>query len=268
MYHWKRKIHLLIVVLTFKVTLPAQLSKVKQDKMATRNTVSFPVASVRNPELVFHLTETKDAEELSEFIMKEFFHQFPLKNAPGFDVEKEIRPWINQYISHMCFKNYSIILRDTINGNKIVAAAITDLNDKDRSSDDIDLYSFCDPVGRPCWEKICRLLDGLHVGIDLGQDPMLSMDLVAVSTGYYNRGLSTECVRLTVQLAESRNLEAVKMEAVNKFMTLAAEKVGFQTLSEIDMTQWEFNGEKPFANDDIHQKAKLLIYKIKNFKNQ
>lgn len=152
-----------------------------------------------------------------------------MKNTSGFDVEEKIRPWMTRYISHMWPKNYSIIIRDTNNHNKIIAAAFSDIGCKNHSGD-IGLCSFCDPVKRPGWEWICRLLDGLRVGIDLGQNPMFIINLVSVDTAYYNRGLSTECFNLAVKLAQSRGVQKMKIEAVNEYK--AAVKEGFELISE------------------------------------
>lgn len=117
----------------------------------SKDTVSFPMACVGNPELLFHSAEAEDIEELSEFVISQLFHQFPMKNTSGFDVEENIRPWMTRYISHMWPKNYSIIIRDTNNHNKIIAAAFSDIGCKNHSGD-IGLCSFCDPVKRLGWE--------------------------------------------------------------------------------------------------------------------
>ena len=142
--------------------------------MAATVNVSFPFACDGSPNLIFDLAGPSDVKELSNFIMDEFFHRFPLRNV--LDVEKEVRPWIGQYIDHVSKKEFSIILRDITNENRIVAAAINDLDYKDRIEEDISLVSFADPIERPGWQKICRLLVELH--LDLNCDPVLSIDLM------------------------------------------------------------------------------------------
>ena len=224
--------------------------------------ISFPAACDGFPDLIFHLAGAEDVEELTKFIMTEFFYRFPLKDAAGFDVDKEIRPWIGKYISHVCSKNFSIILRDTSQGNRISAACINDIDCKNRPDDDIGLVSFNDPMERPGWNKICQLLDELHVGMDLAEDPILSIDLQAVGENYANRGLSSHCTKLTIQLAKSRGMQSIKVEAVNEFMALTLAKVGFELAKEIDYNQFQINGEIPFATKSIHQKARLFIHKI------
>lgn len=231
--------------------------------MAASSLISFPVACDGYPDLIFNLAGTGDVAELTEFIMTEFFHRFPLKDTPGFDVEKEVRPWIGKYISHVCSKNYSIILRDSSSGNKIAAASVNDIDRKNRPDDDIGLVSFADSIERPGWKKICQLLDELHVGMDLGEDPILSIDLLTVGDNYANRGLSSYCTKLTVQLAESRGIQAIKVEAVNEFMALALAKNGFELAKQVDYNQFEINGEIPFATKSVHQNARLYTFKIK-----
>jgi hypothetical protein len=142
---------------------------------ATLNdSIKFPFPCDGFPNLIFDLAGPSDVKELSEFVMDEFFHRFPFKNV--LDVEKEVRPWIGHYIGHVCTKKFTLILRDITSGNRIAAAAINDLNYKDRTEDDISLISFADPIERPGWQKICRLLAELE--LDLNFDPVLSIDLM------------------------------------------------------------------------------------------
>lgn len=226
----------------------------------TQDLVSFPIVCDGYPELIFDLAGADDVQLLTEFIMKEFFHRFPLKD--NWDVEKELRPWIGQYISHVCSKGVSIILRDTNNNNRIAAAAINDIDYKNRPEDDISLVSFADPIERPGWQNICDLLEILHEGMNLDGDPVLSIDLMTVGQDYAKRGLSTQCTKLTVMLAKCKGLQSIKVEAVSEFMAHVLAKGGFQMIKEIDYNRLEINGKMPFATEDIHRYARLYILKI------
>ncbi len=102
---------------------------------ATLNdSIKFPFPCDGFPNLIFDLAGPSDIKELSEYIMDEIFHRFPLKNV--LNVEKEVRPWISQYIGHVCTKQFTLILRDITSGNRIAAAAINDLDYKDRTEED------------------------------------------------------------------------------------------------------------------------------------
>ncbi|KAI9559211.1 hypothetical protein GHT06_016000 [Daphnia sinensis] len=217
--------------------------------MAVPTLVSFPIVCDGYPDLIFDLAGADDVQQLTEFIMKEFFHRFPLKD--NWDVEKELRPWMGQYIGHMCSKGVSIILRDTTNNNRIAAAAINDIDYKNRAEDDISLVSFTNPIERPGWQNVCDLLEILHEGMNLDDDP-----------DYVKRGLSTQCAKLTVMLAKSKGLQSIKVEAVSEFMARVLAKIGFQMIKEIDYNCLEINGEIPFATEDIHRYARLYILKI------
>lgn len=138
------------------------------------DSIKFPFPCDGFPNLIFDLAGPSDVKELSEFVMDEFFHRFPLKNV--LDVEKEVRPWIGQYIGHVCTKQFTLILRDITSGNRIAAAAVNDLDYKNRTEEDISLISFADPIERPGWQKICGLLAELE--LDLNFDPVLSIDLM------------------------------------------------------------------------------------------
>lgn len=231
--------------------------------MAARqtNSASFPCVCDGHPDLIFHIAEPDDEEELTAFIMMEFFHRFPLKDIDGFDVEKEVRPWIGEYIKSMCSKNYSIILRDTANDNRIAAAAVNDYVPKDRPEDHIDILSFSDPLERPGWQIICDLLCELHKGVDLPTgEPTVSIDLMTVGDGYVNRGLAVYCAILTIQLAKSRGVKAITLESVNEYMSRVSVKAGFSMLKEIDYNQYEIS--LPEATKQLHKKAGLYIYKM------
>lgn len=225
-----------------------------------KNLVSFPIVCDGFPNLIFHLVEPHDVPQLTEFIMTEFFHRFPLKDT--LEVEKEIRPWIGQYISHVCSKNVSIFLRDTSNNNRIAAAAINDIDHKTRPIEDISLVSFADAIERPGWQNVCDLLEMLHEGFNFDDDPILSIDLMTVGEDYTKRGLSAQCVQLTIKLAISKGLHSIKVEAVNEFMALVLAKIGFQLIKEIDYNQLEINGKIPFATKSIHQYARSYILNI------
>ncbi|KAK4010417.1 hypothetical protein OUZ56_019559 [Daphnia magna] len=241
-----------------------QISSKRQPSLTmaapTQDLVSFPIVCDGYPELIFDLAGADDVQLLTEFIMKEFFHRFPLKD--NWDVEKELRPWIGQYISHVCSKGVSIILRDTNNNNRIAAAAINDIDYKNRPEDDISLVSFADPIERPGWQNICDLLEILHEGMNLDGDPVLSIDMMTVGQDYAKRGLSTQCTKLTVMLAKCKGLQSIKVEAVSEFMAHVLVKGGFQMIKEIDYNRLEINGKMPFATEDIHRYARLYILKI------
>ena len=66
----------------------------------------FPSPCKGHPNLVFDLIGPTDVNEVSEFVMNEFFHRFPLRDI--LQVDKEVRPWIGSYIAHVCDKNFSV----------------------------------------------------------------------------------------------------------------------------------------------------------------
>lgn len=225
-----------------------------------RDPVSFPIVCNKNPNMVFNLAEPKDKEELTEFVMNQYFHRFPLKDVEGFDVEKEVRPWIDKYITSMCSKNYSIILRDAGYGNRIAAAAVNNIVPKIRAHDYIGIDSFTDPIQRPGWQKIINLIDELHRGIDWGQDSVISLDLMTVGENYTNRGISLQCLDLTVKVAKSRGVRTVKLEAMNEFMAKTSLKAGFRMAKEIKYDDTDL--KLPKTTTMLHEKIRLFIHKF------
>jgi len=158
--------------------MPIHSSKRSRVSMAQALTTPmfFPLPCRGHPNLIFDLVGPSDVNEVSEFVMQEFFHRFPLRDV--LHVETEIRPWIGQYIAHVCSKNFSIVLRDLHRGYRIIAAAINDVDHKERQEKDINLFTFADPVLRPGWHKICTLLSKLNKGLTYSIDPILSMDIM------------------------------------------------------------------------------------------
>ena len=75
---------------------------------ALRPPLFFPSLCKGHPNLVFDLIGPTDVNEVSEFVMNEFFHRFPLRDI--LQVDKEIRPWIGSYVAHVCSKNFSVNL--------------------------------------------------------------------------------------------------------------------------------------------------------------
>ncbi|XP_046638480.1 uncharacterized protein LOC124316527 [Daphnia pulicaria] len=220
--------------------------------------IFLPVPCRGHPNLMFDLVGPGDVNELCEFVMNEFFHRFPLKDV--LHVETEVRPWIGQYIAHVSSKNMSIVLRDVLRGYRIIAAAINDVDYKERQEKDINLITFADPNLRPGWYTICSLLSKLNEGLSYNVDPIISMDIIAIGESYCNQGLASLCTQVTIELAEARGIHLIRIAVVNDFMSAMFASLGFQKIREIDMNELIIGGEKPFAVTDFTQKARVFIY--------
>ena len=252
----------------------------------------FPVPCRGHPNLMFNLVGPGDVNEVCEFVMNEFFHRFPRKDV--LHVETEVRPWIGQYIAHVSSKNMSIVLRDVYCGYRIIAAAINDVDYKERQEDDTNLFTFADPNLHPGWYTICSLLSKLNEGLSYNVDPIISMDIIvciisilinsscvsfkfvslsnfillvstvsiiqAIGECYCNQGLTALCTQVTIELAEARGIHLITIAVVNDFMSAMFASLGFQKIREIDMNELIIGGEKPFAVTDFTQKARVFIY--------
>ena len=64
-----------------------------------------------------------------------------------------------------------------------------------------------------------------------------------------------------MELAKSKGIDIVKVEAVSEFMSLGLSKIGFELMKEVDFNELEIDGEKPFVTTSIHQKARAFIFK-------
>lgn len=135
-------------------------------------------------DLVFGVARTQDIPELIEFLAQEYFNRFPPADILHLQVEKEVRPWLGEYVANVVSKGCSIIVRDPARSNRIAAAAINDIITKDRSKEDISLLSFNDPNRWPNWAKYCQLLDVLYADVKFDRYPVLSLDLMTVRQDY------------------------------------------------------------------------------------
>jgi len=85
----------------------------------------------------------------------------------------------------------------------------------------------------------------------------------AVGESYCNQGLSSLCTLVTIELAEAKGVNLIKIEVVNDFMSTMFASVGFQMIKEIDMNELIIGEEKPFAVTGYTQKARVFIYTFK-----
>lgn len=86
--------------------------------------------------------------------------------------------------------------------------------------------------------------------------------LQAIGESYCNRGLSALCAQLTVELAEIKGINLIKIEVVNDYMSAMLTKVGFKMIKEIDISQVEVGGVRPFVYTSYAQKARVFIYTL------
>ena len=219
----------------------------------------LPVNYDRFPELVFDTAKPSDLEEITNFIIVEFFGQLPLTTVPALDVDREIGPWIGKYLNHLIQKNMSIIVRDKRQSNRIAAASINDIDRKNRAETDFGLESFSSAEDTPSWFKICQLLHDVHRDVEFDHDPILSIDLLCVAKDYGGRGLSSLCVDLSCQVAKQNGLMLVKAEVVNAYLARGLTKAGFCVAKEIRYKYYTKNGEKPILTDSVHDSIRYMV---------
>ena len=234
--------------------------------------------------LVFSVAGTGDVPELIEFLAEEYFNRFPPADILHLEVEKEVRPWLGEYVANVVSKDCSILVRDPAHSNRIAAAAVNDIICEDRPKEDIGLLSFNDPDRCPNWAKYCQLLDVLYTDVKFDRYPVLSLDLMTVGRDYevifvflviefivviellriasmtQGHGLASECVSATIRQAQQRNIDMIKAEAFNQFMAKALNKVGFDLVKAVNYNFYvNRSGEKPYSTDSIHNKAQIFV---------
>lgn len=219
----------------------------------------------RCPELVFDLVRPVDIEEVTDFLLDEYFPHLPLTKITELNIQLEIRPWIGQYLASVIQKNVSVLVRDTSRSKRIVAACINDITYRFPQKGEIDLFSFKDPIVRPNWSKICQLLEDLYVDVRFDEDPVLSFNLVGVAQGYGHRGLATKLIDVVEKIAKGRRIGLIKNDTVNEYMANAHFQAGFIVAKEINYQFYAKDGgkfDRPFITDSIHNKIRLMVKKI------
>ena len=221
----------------------------------------------RSPELVFDLVRPADIEEVAIFLLKDYFPHLPLTEITEMSVELEIRPWIGKYLASVVQKNVSVLVRDTSRNKTIVAVCINDITYRYSARDDINLFSFTDPVVSPNWTKICQLVKDLYTDIHFDEDPILSFNLVGVAPGYSHRGLATKLIQIIEEIAKGRRIHLMKNEVVNEYLANTYFEAGYVMAKEI---KYEFYGkegeipERSFFTNSIHNNIRLMVKKIAN----
>ena len=211
------------------------------------------------PELNFDVLKSSDTEEATEFIINEFFPQFPMTASLLLDVEKEIRPWLKGYVQHVIDKQLSLVVRDDSDQCRIVALVLNNLFKKKPLEENLTQSSFVDAIKRPIWTKICRLCEDIHGNIGLEQDPFICMEFVTVKKELGQHGLASKCAEVTLDMAKKNGIQLVTAEVVNEYLAKGLKKEQFQVAHEINLNFYVQNGEKPFASDTIHNKMYLFV---------
>lgn len=86
--------------------------------------------------------------------------------------------------------------------------------------------------------------------------------MLAVHSEALGRGISNELTKFSLDLVKKHNFEIAVIECTGHFSQRAAEKSGFNLVSELNYLDYEVTGEKPFDSVPEPHK-KWALYEIK-----
>ena len=83
--------------------------------------------------------------------------------------------------------------------------------------------------------------------------------MLAVHPSYRRRGVATDMILRSVQLAKCLGYKMCKTEATGDFSRRAFLKAGFELVAECDYNDFAQDGERVFQNINNHKGVALLI---------
>jgi len=157
-----------------------------------------------------------------------------------------------------CISNpYSLASRDASNG-QLAAVLINTV---------IERPSVAQPP--PKRENLMHAtIEQLNVNIDLFSpletEKMFYIVFAAASIDYARLGLAKKLCKLSMDLAISGGLKAIRIEAASNFIFQIATQLEFTLFNSFNFASLELNDEKPLSNVDmgVHDTARLFARRL------
>lgn len=218
--------------------------------------------------LAFSIAGPEEANDIFEFLMKNFFPVVPIGQIVEMDVDLEVRPWAQSFVRATVEQGHTLVVRDTSAQNQIVAVCLVQV--EDNKSVPNTILDLVDPEKHPLMLMNAVFLDTLADGVDFftmyGVDRIMDITIIAVGNLYASRGLAFQLVQLTVDRAKTEmGIRIFKTEAVSEYAARALRKAGFSTIKEIPYEDFEYRGTRPLAplaQQTAHKKGQLMVYTI------
>ena len=221
-------------------------------------TVDMSRLMLTDTELRFSLAGPSDVTQVVDFFMENFWPDYPLTEITGMDIDAEISSWFQEFIHSAIAGGLSLIVRNE--ENMIVGATINQVYHRQPVAGFRSFASFANSQTRPIWTKMSRLVDDLHENVHFDQEPVLSIDLIAVRKDYRNRGIAVQMVGKTLEIARVSDVRIVKTESMDLHLTKGlTNKMGFVVAKKINYNDYFQNGEKPFRTNGFQNNAWLLV---------
>lgn len=173
------------------------------------------------------------------------------------DCEKEVRPWLPQFVSSVVASGWSIIVRD--NEGQLAAVRLNLLELKDSN---IGMHELVDATNQPKMTIVLELLNQLSSSFNFytmhNVDQVLHLVMVAVSEQFGRRGIASRLAQLSLRRARKEGIRVVVVEGANMFAAKLLLKNGFELVNQILYNDFEYKNSKPLTTTGIHQRIVLL----------
>ena len=213
-------------------------------------------AFVDDDDLEFIIVRQEEKIEVSEFLLEHFFPEVPIGKIVNMDVNREVRPWLADFIESVLASSTSIAIRKRDDG-QLVALAVNMIERPGAP----DITQFVNPVQHPLMYMNMAFLEDLSVFPNdcPASSEMFNVFMISVSPKYSKRGLASKLIQLSVQLAGQLGIRMVISQAVNYYAIKALEKCGFRSVKQLSYNEFVYCETTPLANNGIHQKAELMV---------
>lgn len=217
-------------------------------------------ALTTDDDLQWTTVRQEEKVEVSEFLLDHFFPQVPIGKIVNMDVNREIRPWLADFIETVLAASPASIAVRTRKDGRLVALAVN-IIERLGGEPSPDITQFVDPVQHPLMHMNMAFLEELSIFPDdcPAASQMMNVFMVAVAPQYGKRGLASKLIQLSVVLAGRLGIEMVVSQAVNYYAIRALEKCGFRSVKQVLYGDFVYEGTTPLANNGVHQKAELMV---------
>lgn len=219
---------------------------------------------LRDQDTEFAIVRQEENVKVTEFLLAYFFPEVPIGKVVDMDVDSEVRPWIFDFIHLILTTNPSTSIQFRQRSTGRIWAVAINVIENDATTASPDLADFVHPHRHPKMYMNLTFLEELSAVLppSPGSDKLLNIFMVAVDPNYGRRGLGSNLIRLSVQLAAQLGIKTVVSQAVNHYAIKSLEKCGFRSVKQLLYSQFVYHGDTPLVNDGVHQRAKYLVLQL------
>lgn len=204
--------------------------------------------------------QPEEVDEITQFFLTHFCGKSPILELCQYDrfsTESERAVWMRNVVGGCISKPYSLAARDASSG-QLAAVLVNTV---------IERPSAAQPA--PKRENLMHAtIEQLNVDIDLFSlleaDKIFYIILAAASIDYARLGLAKKLCELSMDLATSEGVKAIRIETAGNFTYKIASQLGFTLFNSFNFASLELNGEKFLTDVDmgVHDTARLFARRL------